>query len=412
MCDIDDNKNKTENNIEEVKENFFSYILGMINYKIIKCFLLIKNFHNYYYNYGFYIGAGIYLLIFVLFIVYLCHGNKSIKLKYLRNEPKNEDNNLAMSNNNYDILSSNRNLISFKKNSSILSKDTLNKSININNKKIKNQRKITSKNLYENFKKFSIQIVPKDSPKFEEIITNSKKNINPIKNKKEENDIDYDEMTYRQALIKDRRNILQMYFSYFLFKIDIVQIFCYANEFSHISVTLSLYLFELLLDLTLNALLFSDEVISQKYYNNGELLLITSNMLSLASNFISSFIIFILHSLVKYELILETAVKETKNSQKFIRIFIRIYSIIRTKIIIFYFLVFITGTFCTYYLFIFCAIFHKAQENLFINYIIGLAWGIGYKVAFSLVNTSLRKISLARKCRRLYIISKFISEKF
>ena len=440
LCDIDDNKNKTENNIEEVKENFFSYILGMINYKIIKCFLLIKNFHNYYYNYGFYIGAGIYLLIFVLFIVYLCHGNKSIKLKYLRNEPKNEDNNLAMSNNNYDILSSNRNLISFKKNSSILSKDTLNKSININNKKIKNQRKITSKNLYDNppkknrniiivnikenstksklrkksqnFKKFSIQIVPKDSPKFEEIITNSKKNINPIKNKKEENDIDYDEMTYRQALIKDRRNILQMYFSYFLFKIDIVQIFCYANEFSHISVTLSLYLFELLLDLTLNALLFSDEVISQKYYNNGELLLITSNMLSLASNFISSFIVFILHSLVKYELILETAVKETKNSQKFIRIFIRIYSIIRTKIIIFYFLVFITGTFCTYYLFIFCAIFHKAQENLFMNYIIGLAWGIGYKVAFSLVNTSLRKISLARKCRRLYIISKFVSEKF
>ena len=219
-------------------------------------------------------------------------------------------------------------------------------------------------------------------------------------------------MTYKQALIKDRRNIIHMYFSYFLFKIDLVQLFCNSSEFSHLSVTLSLYLFELLLDLSLNALLFSDEVISQKYYNNGQLLLITSNLLSLASNFISALVALITQYLVKYEMLLEAAVKETKDAQKFIQIFVRIYSKIIKKILFFYFLVFIIGIFCTYYFFIFCAIFQKAQKNLFMNYIIGLAWGIGYKVAFSLVNTSLRKISLARKCRRLYIISKFISEKF
>ena len=92
-----------------------------------------------------------------------------------------------------------------------------------------------------------------------------------------------------------------MYFYNFLYKFDIVQIFCFPSEFSHLSVTLSLYLFELLLDLTLNAFLFSDEVISQKYYNNGNLLLITSNLLSLASNIISSFIVFITSYLVKYE---------------------------------------------------------------------------------------------------------------
>ena len=449
LCDMDENKNKTTNTIEEVEEKFFSYILDMINYKIIKCYLLVKNLQKYYNNYGFYIAGGIFLIIIILFFAYLCHGNKSIKIKYLRNEPKTEENQFAISNNIYDIVSSKRDLISYKKGISILSKDTDDKNVN-RNKKNKSQRKSKGTNKYSeppkkrksinnkstnddnkkkkhrkshNFKNIKIEICVKDSPKllnrrstkFEEIMLNSKKNINPTKNEdneEENNNIDYNELTYQQALLKDKRNIIHMYFSNFLYKLDIVQIFCFASEFSHLSVTLSLYLFELLLDLTLNAFLFSDEVISQKYYNNGSLLLITSNLLSLASNIISSFIVFITSYLVKYEILLEAAVKETKNMEKFYQIFIRIYSIIKRKILIFYFLVFLTGLFCTYYLFIFCAIYQKAQENLFINYIIGLAWGLGYKVAFSLVNTILRKISLVGKCRRLYIITRYISDKF
>ena len=88
ICDINNNKNKTIHQIEEVEENFFSYILGMINYKIIKCYILLKNLRNYYNNYGFFIGAGIYFIIFILFFIYLFFGRKSITLKYLRNEPK------------------------------------------------------------------------------------------------------------------------------------------------------------------------------------------------------------------------------------------------------------------------------------------------------------------------------------
>ena len=436
LCGMNENKNRSINNMEEVEEKFFSYILDMINYKIIKCYILIKNLRNYYHNYGFFIGAGICFLILILFNIFLCRGNNSIKIKYLRNEPKNEGNNLNMNNDIYEISSSDRNLMPYKQSSALLRNDNYNKGININNKKNKNQRKSKGNTIYNNppkkinnkktndntkkkkkkknfkkFKKISIEIVVKDSLK------DSEKKINRILNKsedkkEEENNIDYNEMTYKQALIKDRRNIIHMYFSYFLFKIDLVQLFCNSSEFSHLSVTLSLYLFELLLDLSLNALLFSDEVISQKYYNNGQLLLITSNLLSLASNFISALVALITQYLVKYEMLLEAAVKETKDAQKFIQIFVRIYSKIIKKILFFYFLVFIIGIFCTYYLFIFCAIFQKAQKNLLMNYIIGLAWGIGYKVAFSLVNTILRKISLSWKYRRLYIITKFISDKF
>ena len=52
------------------------------------------------------------------------------------------------------------------------------------------------------------------------------------------------------------------------------------------------------------------------------------------------------------------------------------------------------------------------QKNLFINYIIGIGWGLGYKVALCLITTIMRKISLIKKYKRLYIIAKFIDDKF
>ncbi len=234
--------------------------------------------------------------------------------------------------------------------------------------------------------------------------------INPIINNK--NDIDYNELTFAQAIINDDRSIIQTFITYINSKLDLIQIIFFPKEFSHISLTLSSYLFELLLDLTFNALLFSDDVISQKYYNNGDLLFITSNILSISSNIITSLIIYFIENLVKYETILENAIQEIKNNKLFFQFFTKIYHYITIKIRIFYFIVFISGLFCIYYLFIFFAIFKMIQKNLFINYIIGIGWGLGYKVALCLITTIMRKISLIKKYKRLYIIAKFIDDKF
>ena len=65
----------------------------MINYKIITCHGIITNLDNYIYNYAFLIGAIIYIMIIILFIIYLCRGNKAIKVKYLLHEPKEDEKN-------------------------------------------------------------------------------------------------------------------------------------------------------------------------------------------------------------------------------------------------------------------------------------------------------------------------------
>ncbi len=190
-----------------------------------------------------------------------------------------------------------------------------------------------------------------------------------------------------------------------------MQIIFYPKEFDHFSLALSLFLYELLIDFTLNALLFSDDIISQKYYNNGNLLFITSNILSIASNIISSLYIYLIEFLVNYNDILDAAKQETNSEILFYKIFLKIYKLILCKIRIFYIFVFITGLGCVSYLLLFCSIYQRIQKYLFINYIIGTLWSFGYKIIFSILSTIMRKIALLKRYKRLYLIAKFIDEK-
>jgi hypothetical protein len=467
LCDMDfykQNETKDDNIMEEVDENFFSYILNMINYKIIKCYRLFSVQINYYQNYGFYIGTSIFFIIFLLFIIYLINWSKTIKIKYLRKEPNNKEKLLGLnndSNNISDNPSNSGNMIDSdtninKKSFSLFNNDNNNK-LRIKSRKCrahkKNKNKVilelnppikknetnkrkkkSHKNIFKDktindinleniINKESTNIIMKKNfvlsdekmKKQDKIQINTKDINSNKKNKKLKEDglnIDYNELTFNEAMINDKRNIIKMFVSYFNSKLDIIQIIFFPNEFSHISLTFSSYLFELLLDLTLNALLFSDDVISQKYYNNGDLLFITSNILSIASNIITSLIIYLTSNLIKYEATLETALKETNNKKIFFQIFVKIYYFIKLKIRIFYSIVLIISLLCIYYLFIFFAIFKKIQKNLFVNYIIGIVWGLGYKVVFCLIITILRKISLIKRYKRLYLIAKFIDDKF
>ena len=448
LCDMDYNNNGSSkiNQVEEVEENFFSYILDMINYKIIICYKLISHFQNYFYNFGFYTGIGILFIILILGFIYFCLGKKSVKLQYLRHEPKINENKFKK---NIDIIPNKNNKVDNKRNSkdNLIERKIQNKQITSrrSNKKSKTfmkkrKSKISKLNPPINKREFHNNIRNNTSKQankvninlnnnicqiensHENIIKGNKNNnnnkhdiieiINKEKEKEKNKDIDYNELAYSQAIKKDKRNFFQIFYSYFIGKFEIVQIIFSPKEFSHKSLTLSLYLYELLLDLTFNALLFSDDVISQKYYNNGNLLFITSQILSISSNVVSCFIIFITSYLVNYYPVLEAAAIETNNSKKFLKIFINIYWFINLKISIFYIIVFISGLFCSYYLFIFCAIFTKIQKNLYMNYLMGTVWSLVYKVGFSLLIAIFRKIALAGKFKRLYFISKYIDETF
>ena len=443
LCDLD-YKQKNDSSMikqrEEVEENFFSYILGMINYKIFVCHKLLFNVKYYYSNFGFYTGLVILVFILILCLIYYCMGKKSITIQYLHHMPKIKEikspfpiKNISLrKEKNIEIEKKSRNYVNDSRTNNKKSKTFSKKNKNakklstnatsIRKSFIQNDSKNKDKAMQLNNKNINIQSGKKNlencensKEKFEILSINNyinKKN-SEIKDKNEGKkgaEINYSELTYAQAVIKDDRNIIQMFLFYLNNKFEIVQIIFYPNQFSHKSLNFSFYLYELLLDLTFNALLFSDDVISQKYYNNGNLLFITSQVLSISSNIISCFIIYITSYLVNYYSVFEAATLETKDPKIYFRIFIKISWFIYLKITIFYIIVFLSGFLCLYYLFIFCAIFKKIQKNLFMNYCIGILWSLVYKVSVSILSAILRKISIYGKYKRLYYISKYIDE--
>ena len=417
-CDYDfDIRNKTiKIEKQEVKEDFLSYIFNMINYKVFTCIGIMNNWQNYISNYGFLICVIIYFMIIILFIIYICRGNKAIKIKYFLHEPKEDEKNkksyvidLSEVSKKFKLSSSRHNIIINDQNSlfnnqkpkkmkSKIKSNPPNNKIKMNSSNQKQDINTThKKNRNKKGKRIRSKI------KDDDIHSNMILSLDNDIKKGEKNHVEYNDLTYAQAVVKDERNIWQIFISYFNEKLDLIQIIFYPKEFDHFSLSLTLYLYELLIDLTLNALLFSDDVISQKYYNNGSLLFITSNLFSLFAS--------IMKFLVNYNEVLEAAKQETNSEQLFNKIFRKIYKLIACKICIFYSFVFISGLGCVYYLLLFCAVYKRIQKNLFLNYIIGTLWSFGYKIVFSILSTVMRKIALLKKYRRLYIISKFINEK-
>ena len=422
--------------IEEVENNFFTYLFDMINYKITKCYKKLYNKNNYKYNFGFYIGVFINISFIILCILYNYLGKKSIRKQYISNEPNMNEikeielnfnlQNLKMNNENninkdIDLISINKNLTNISNPIQKLKIERKNKK---KKKKGRNKIKIKSSSSNDNIKlnvnSGNVRLIKSDELK------NDKSNISPeissyktksiqsilYDNSSKFKKINYNELPYIEALTKDKRNVFQIFYSLFVLKLETIQILVYPKEFTHFSLSLSLYFFEILLDLTINSLLFSDDVFSEKYYNNGGLLFFTTNLLSISSNIISCFILYLLEKLTNQNEVLDSASKEIKNTANYLKIFIKLTSWFNKKIALFYFILFFVVLFCTYYLFIFFAIYKKIQKDLFINYIVGSLWSLGFTVFICLCVTITRKISINKKIKRLFIISKYIDDKF
>ena len=76
---------------------------------------------------------------------------------------------------------------------------------------------------------------------------------------------------YQNSIMMKTTNILYFFCILVTSKIELAQIFLFPKQFEILSISLSFYLLSLLTDFTMNAILFSDDVISQKYHNQGKI---------------------------------------------------------------------------------------------------------------------------------------------
>lgn len=202
-----------------------------------------------------------------------------------------------------------------------------------------------------------------------------------------------------------------MFLSILANEIKIISIFYYKNQLVHLSLTTSIYLFESLLDLTINCFLYTDDYVSEKY-KNGNLKFITSILLSLMSNIFSSIITYYVVGLVEFTELLEMIMNQIVNKKYYFYNISKFKKYLSIKLAIFYSLQNLLYLFMCYYLTIFCIIYHQTQGSIMTNYIIGIVESLIISFLLSLLTAFLRYASIKNKIKSLYNTSKYLYEKF
>ena len=243
---------------------------------------------------------------------------------------------------------------------------------------------------------------------------NKNKNIIRIENKYENAFGDgknekYEEMTFGQALRYDKRTFLRIYFSFLFSKLELIATFFLPDPFSVYSITIPFYILCLLFDFTINALLYTDEIVSQKYVNGGKLSYFTSIVLSEIANLITFLFMKYFGKLIRYSFAFEL-MKEEKNEKDYLNYVNRLLKIVKRRLFLYFLIEIFLTFFCCYYLYIFCAIYQKSQVSLIINYIIGLLMSLAISLIISLIVALLRIISLKCKVKNLYYSSRLLIE--
>ena len=416
-CNLNTNKNYTEEEDDFLAEdndgNFITYLLDKVNYKIFTCFSLIKSLDNLIRNYAFYTFVGIFTTTIILNLVFIFHTLPSIKKMMFKEMP-------TKSKIRKEIIKELKRLKNLR---------TVDQVTNVKNPNKKKKKasglslKRSKKTKNKNASKFKViqnlATKPDYVPSEEKIITFPKEededNKEELKkdeideNEEKEEKMDINELPYSLAKIKDKRNIVKIFFSIIIQKIELLNIFC-GNELMR-SMLICEYILSLLINFFINTLLYSDDVVSNKYHNNGQLDFIVTIVLSLLSNVISSIICYF----VKYseginektELILEI-----KSQKDYFRNLLIFFKFLKLKFICFIISELIIICCCFYYIIIFCIVYSQSRGSLMINYLSSLVEGLITSIAISIIIMVLRKIALVCSSKIMYNITKYVNNKF
>ena len=66
----------------------------------------------------------------------------------------------------------------------------------------------------------------------------------------------------------------------------------------------------------------------------------------------------------------------------------------------------------TYYLFVFCTVYHNSQSSIVVNYIIGALTSLAFFFGLTIIITVLRIISLKCNSFKLYNTSRYLYKTF
>ena len=222
-------------------------------------------------------------------------------------------------------------------------------------------------------------------------------------------DEEIQDMDYEEALIKDKRSYLKMYWSFLVDSQIILGTFCTENYLNLFVIKLSFFLCTFQISFFLNALFYSDDYISDAYYNDGVLdfvsglpksiysfvaTLITTNLLKMLSN-------------SKSEL-MKIIREQSKNKDYLLLIDAKLRKL-RNKLIVYFILIFSLGLIFSYYVSAFCAVYIYSQKYWFYGCLESFAMDSIVAVIISIFLAIMRFMALKKRIKYFYTISSIIS---
>ena len=335
-------------------KEFFSSMLDKTNLKIVICYRLLFSIDNYINNIGFLLYACVLIIMTLLFIFFCCNFDDLLFTELYQNVKCSPSTKLT-----FNIAIKTRDLES------------------------------TERELNEKYSEKSI------------------KNKEDYKEEDEE-DIDYNNSPYSLSLRRDHRTILQIFKDYFIFKMDLINVLFFPSRYEFLCITLSLYLFCLILDCTFNSILFSDDVISSNYHNGGSMNFALTYSLSILSSILGSLCSYVfvrLSSHSSYFVIIE---EEIKNQIEYIKICKDILHTIKKRLYLFYILEMVLFLSFWYYITIFCIVYKCSQLKWIIDCFTGICNGILYTIIIALIATLIRSSAIYCQSKQMYYVARYL----
>ena len=194
-------------------------------------------------------------------------------------------------------------------------------------------------------------------------IKDKKSKNNIMKNYKDINDYEINSLSYKEAVLYDKRTYYQYYLSLIRVKHIMVFTFYTKSDYNSRSVKINLFLFSFALYYTVNTLFFNDSTMHQIYEDQGNFNFIYQIPQIIYSSIISSIIKMILTNLSLTESRI-AKIKKENNFKKAIAEMKNLLKCLATKFIIFFICSFLFLSLFWYYVSCFCAIYKKTQLYL------------------------------------------------
>jgi hypothetical protein len=181
---------------------------------------------------------------------------------------------------------------------------------------------------------------------------------------------EFNSLDYQDAIKLDQRNFCQYYGSLLKYNHPLIFSFIPYNDYNSKIIRLFLFFFSFCIDLTINALFFTDEAMHKIHEDKGQFDFLFQIPQILYSSLISRFI----NALIRKLALSQDAIVGLKQERRISRTTKKtLLRILKFKFILYFILSFVIIIFILYYITCFCGIYVNTQIHLIKDSLISLA---------------------------------------